>query len=125
MPLFETKDFVMHSGARGYFKIECDNLTDDDLDTLALITSKKYDFNIVKGVPTGGWRIEEAFKKYGNRNSNMLLIVDDVLTTGGSMEEYKAELVKTYINMDVQGIVLFARSKCADWIDPIFQMWEM
>jgi len=48
-----------------------------------------------------------------------LLIVDDVLTTGSSMEEVRKEMGTYYQS---EGFVLFARGECPDWITPLFQM---
>ena len=125
MSLFQRKDFIMHSGGKGYFKIECDDLTDEDIETIALIISKKYDFKQVRGVPTGGDRLMRALVKYRNPESNVLLLVDDVLTTGNSMIEKFHEIIRERYDFDyTQGVVVFARGECPAWIDPIFQMWE-
>jgi orotate phosphoribosyltransferase len=48
------------------------------------------------------------------------LIVDDVLTTGKSMEEMR----KKHSNVLTIGVVLFARGKCPKWVEPIFNMWD-
>lgn len=120
MTLFERKSFIMHSGEKSDFKIECDALTDEDIETLALLISKKYKFCNVYGVPSGGTILEQALVKYmTNDPKDSLLIVDDVLTSGGSMEEVRERLN----NKHIQGVVIFARGKCPDWVTPIFQMW--
>jgi len=125
MSLFQRKDFIMHSGDKGYFKIECDDLTDEDIETIALIISKKYDFKQVRGVPTGGDRLMRALFKYRNPESDVFLIVDDVLTTGSSMIEKFFEVLKEGHKLEhIQGVVVFARGSCPTWVDPIFQMWE-
>jgi orotate phosphoribosyltransferase len=124
MSLFQLKDFIMHSGGKGYFKIECDFLSKGDHETFAKIISKKYDFGIVRGVPTGGFIIEKHLAKYVNVESDVVLIVDDVLTTGNSMNEYRDILRTDYPEHEYKGVVLFARTKCPDWIEPVFQMWE-
>lgn len=120
MTLFERKSFVMHSGEKSDYKIECDALTEEDIETLALLISKKYKFCDVYGVPSGGIRIEQALEKYmTNDSEHPLLIVDDVLTTGASMEEVR----ESVLNRNVIGVVIFARGKCPDWITPVLQMW--
>ena len=119
MSLFQRKSFELHSGGVADFKIECDDLTDEDIETLAFIISKKVKFSKVIGVPTGGNRIEEALLKYVS-SEGPWLIVDDVLTTGTSMEEVKS----LCDNTNIIGIVLFARGKCSYWIKPVFQIWE-
>ena len=120
--LFQSGQFKLNSGKVSNFKIECDALTQEDIDTFALLISQKYKFKEVVGVPTGGIRIEDALKKYCiNDESLPLLIVDDVLTTGGSMERYKnANEDLGYDN--IIGVVLFARNECPQWIDCIFKM---
>lgn len=115
--LFEKKIFTMHSGDVGHWKIECDALTDNELDTLAYIISQKLEFGTVIGIPRGGIRIARALEKYKS-NQGLCLVVDDVLTTGSSMTEVKNQ----HKDKDVIGIVLFARGKCPDWIIPVFQM---
>jgi len=122
MGLFEKKTFVMHSGDTGYYKIECDALTEEDIETIAFIISEKYTFGRVYGVPTGAVRIEKALEKYVTADSNVMLIVDDVLTTGASMKDAKSLFARAYRN--IQGVVIFARTDCPDWIDPIFKMWK-
>ncbi len=115
--LFEKKTFKMHSGDIGHWKIECDALTDEDLDTLAYIIASKLLFKKIIGVPTGGLRIAKALEKYKS-DKGWCLIVDDVLTTGQSMEQAKSQCVDEYI----LGVVLFARDKYPGWIVPVFNM---
>lgn len=123
MGLFERKDFVGHSGDRLDFKIECDNLTEEDLETIAYIVSKKFDFKMVFGVPTGGLIFEEKLKKYTRDDSNNILIIDDVLTTGLSMRDMRSKVFSKYCQYNMIGVVLFSRNKHDKWIHPIFQMW--
>jgi orotate phosphoribosyltransferase len=118
MNLFQKKEITLHSGGKSFFKIECDALTDDDIETLAYIISRKYTFYDVVGIPRGGIRIANALQKYASNGP--LLIVDDVLTTGKSMEEMR----KKHSNVLTIGVVLFARGKCPKWVEPIFNMWD-
>lgn len=121
--LFQKVDIILNSGKPSDFKIECDALTDADIETFAYLISKKYNFRGVVGVPTGGNRIEDALVKYCIDDDSLpLLIVDDVLTTGGSMIKHK----KFYEDLgytNIIGVVLFARGECPDWIDCVFKMW--
>lgn len=121
MELFETKIFTMHSGDTGHWKIECDALTDADIDTLALMISEKFDFMGAYGIPTGAVRLGKALRKYKTIGSDNFLIVDDVLTTGASMVEVKKK-IKTHHN--IIGVVLFARTLPPDWVYPVFQLWN-
>lgn len=124
MSLFQRGNFTLHSGEESWFKIDCDFLTDEDLDTLALLVAEDYrvgPFFIVEGVPTGGERFARALEKYAlskyaTARNPRVLIVDDVLTTGGSMERQRAG------RDNVQGVVIFARGVCPDWVVPLFSM---
>lgn len=119
MNIFQTGEFTLHSGSLSNFKIECDALTDKDLDTIALLISQKFDFKTVIGVPYGGTRLATKLRIYADPNSDNNLVVDDILTTGASMEEYRVTNDEENI-----GIVIFARGPCPEWVMPIFQMWD-
>jgi hypothetical protein len=122
MVLFVKKDIVLHSGAKSDFKIEADSLTDEDIDTLAYLISKKFRFNGVVGVAKGGIRLGKALRQYREDDVGLpILLVDDVLTTGKSMVEW---LDKIGGGLSVIGVVIFARGQCPSWIHPIFQMWN-
>lgn len=119
------KEWEMHSGAQSDFKIECDALTDEDLETLAHLISSKFTFFRIVGVPRGGTRLAEKLKPYTTEKGGKLLIVDDVLTTGTSMEQAKHSHHRNLIATDqIVGVVVFARGKCPDWVHPIFDMSE-
>ena len=53
MNLFVKENFISHSGNKLDFKIECDALTDEDIECIAYIISKKYTFSNVFGIPRG------------------------------------------------------------------------
>lgn len=123
MSLFIKKDWEMHSGGKSNFKIECDALTDEDLETLAYLIYSKFKFSRVMGIPTGGTRLAEKLKNYVIEGEDKILIVDDVLTTGTSMEQAKHVHHRNLIDTDqITGVVVFARGKCPDWVHPIFDM---
>jgi orotate phosphoribosyltransferase len=121
--LFVTQDITLSSGQKSDFKIECDVLTDADIETLARLIGQKYEFNVAIGIPTGGTRLAHALQKYSDKSSKTVLLVDDVLTTGMSMERMRLELGLQGVKY-LTAIVIFARGKCPDWITPMFQMWE-
>jgi len=118
--LFQTGDFTLHSGAKSGWKIECDALTDGDIEALALMLSERLGpFKEVVGVPRGGLRIADAVRKYVTTyTGNPVLIVDDVLTSGGSMNELR----RSYSTQPVIGAVLFARGETPVWVTALFQM---
>lgn len=119
--LFQYKKFTMHSGGKSNFKIECDAITNHDYDTLAKLIAEKYNFKEVHGIPRGGVPFENSLKKYVTNDNNNLLIVDDVLTTGRSMEEAKAEFANHGYD-EIFGIVVFSRGESKSWIKSLFQL---
>lgn len=124
MSLFEKVNFTSHSGKQLDWKIECDALTDEDWECIAYIISKRFKFGRIRGIPNGGLKLASALEKYCDEIAckTVILIVDDVLTTGSSMEEVRNEEIKNIKGVRIiEGIVLFARGKCPDWITPIFQ----
>src|SRR5688572_33099410 len=91
MSLFQSGKFHLHSGAVAHWKIDCDALTDDDLATLAEMAAPFVlnGFGSVEGVPKGGLRFARHFSHLRG-HTDRVLIVDDVLTTGKSMEEQRS-----------------------------------
>lgn len=123
MGLFKWGAFKSHSGVGLLWKIDCDALTDDDIETLARVVAGRFRFSRVHGVPEGGLRLAHALKKYATANSWAILIVDDVLTTGASMEEARRLLLHPFeqaMAPQAIGVVIFARGPCPDWVKPIF-----
>lgn len=118
MALFRNEPLISHAGLKLSFKIECDSLSDSDIETLAVIISQKFVFGKVYGVPRGGLRLSAALEKFKS-SSDKILIVDDVLTTGTSMEEARRD-----IGTNSLGVVIFARGAFPSWIYPIFQLAE-
>ena len=118
MSLFNLGQFTLHSGAQSPFKIDCDALTDADLEALAQIGAQMVPlFGKVEGVPRGGLRLKAALDKYADARWSQLLIVDDVLTTGGSMERQRN-------GRQAVGLVIFARGPCPSWVTPLFTFAE-
>ena len=118
MNLFQLGTFNLHSGETSAFKIDCDALTDGDLDCIAyLLAAKLPFFGPVEGIPSGGLRLAEKMRKYSLNSVHTLLIVDDVLTTGGSLEKHRN-------GRDAIGAVIFSRGAELDWVVPLFKMVE-
>ena len=114
MSLFQLGNFVLHSGQKSNWKISCDFLTRDDWDTLAAIAVERLPaFGSVEGVTRGGWEFAGSLRSYCTRGP--LLIADDVLTTGRSMEELRA-------GRKAIGVVVFARGPCLPWVVPLFSL---
>jgi len=119
--LFNIGEFKLHSGAISGFKIDCDALNDEDMESIAKIISEKLEFSRVIGIPNGGLRLAKALEKY-KENTGSILIVDDVLTTGDSMAEQYDKLKETNKDKDIVGMVLFARGKCPWWVISLFEL---
>ena len=85
MSLFRTGDFTLHSGQSSAFKIDCDYLTVADIraiSRLALVSLPS--FSAVWGIPDGGRVLAAVLRKHIDPSSNRVLIVDDLLATGGT-----------------------------------------
>ena len=115
--MFNWGDFISSAGETLPFKIECDDLTDKDWDTLARIVASRISYKRAIGVPRGGLKFAEALNRYRNKDSMLIIICDDVLTTGKSMQKYYEQ----YSHLPIIGIVVFARRECSAWIKPIFK----
>lgn len=112
--LFQYGMFRLHSGALIPFKVDCDVLTPADWAALARFLAPQLWFAEVEGVPRGGIPFADALRRHSIGEG--LLIVDDVLTTGASMEAQRA-------GREAQGLVLFARGPCPPWVRAVWQ-WE-
>jgi orotate phosphoribosyltransferase len=125
MSLFNFGKFTLKSGARSNFKIDCDALTDKDIDNFAKYIVRVILDGVPVGhivsIPTGGNRlalaIEQQIKFY---EDGYTLIIDDVCTTGGSFIKTREDLLDKYSKFF--GICLFARGKTPTWVFPIFEM---
>jgi hypothetical protein len=116
--MFNWGEFESNAGLKLPFKLELDDLTDADWHCLARIVARRQRFTHVEGVPTGGLKFAAALEPYALGEVDYypdLLIVDDVLTTGGSMERQRA-------GRRAHGVVVFARGNVPAWITPIFEL---
>lgn len=123
--LFQHGKFTLASGATSDYKIECDALTPDDWEGLAAMAMAflPSPFGRVVGVPRGGIPFAKALEKYANPASKRLLIAEDVVTTGGSIERFS--LNNPVVQDDpvtVIGVCVFARGKCPGWVTPLFRL---
>ena len=150
MDLFQKVDFKSSAGLDLTWKIECDAISDDEWKCIAtMIMERANPFRSAIGVPTGGIKLAELLNEYGTGSYlDPVCIVDDVLTTGKSMEEYKVRAIKdeeerisickTYTGVTRSkaeqdiitngsktspvGWVVFARNHPAEWISSLFYM---
>lgn len=120
--LFGSGSFTLHSGRASGLKIDCDALTEADWDTLARLAKVLVGpYSAVVSPGGAGSKFAHALNRYCERG--VLLVADDVLTTGQSMqharETHEDELVH---KVGVKGIVAFARGPLPDWVQAIFHM---
>ena len=119
--LFQLGEFTLSSGEKTHFKIDCDALVDDDIACIAkLVVDMVGDFEEVIGVPTGGLRLARALQKYKVPGCMVLLLVDDVLTTGRNIQELLTSAPTK--DVKIKGAVIFARGECPAWVTPVFQL---
>jgi len=110
MNLFKYGSFTTHSGLTLDWKIDCDALTDDDIDCIArasysLLERIDYPRSNFIGIPSGGVRLANKMQNlFGKEDNSVPLIVDDVLTTGNSMKEVMSQ------HQGSKGLVIFARA---------------
>lgn len=130
MNLFQTGTFTLASGTKSTWKIECDALNDDDWAGLAaiLVLQLPRPFAYVAGVPGGGIPFANALKQYRSSDPHDdLLLVDDVWTTGGSMNKFEQSVLdgRAYplVSRDtILKAVVFARTIPPPDIITLFQM---
>ncbi len=111
--MFNFGNFKSSSGLILSWKIECDHLVAEDWECFARIVRDHVGrFGKVEGVPRGGLPFADALQPYATKGP--LLIVDDVLTTGASMEAHRKGRLAL-------GFVLFSRGVTPGWVQPIFR----
>ena len=119
--LFQKIDFKSHSGLDLTWKIEMDALTPKEWDCIShMIRELSPPFREAIGIPRGGNVLGKLMNRHGTgKKEDPICIVDDVLTTGGSMVECAETEFK---GENVIGWVVFSRSHMPDWIYALFRM---
>tara|TARA_Y100001963_G_C6532740_1_gene331857 strand:+ start:211 stop:609 length:399 start_codon:yes stop_codon:yes gene_type:complete len=120
--LFVEEDFIGHSGGELHWKIECDAITSPEWKCIArmIFERERRPFQAAIGIPRGGVELSRWLNEYSTQNpEHPYLIVDDVLTTGGSMDEYREE---NFDGKESFGWVVFARKQPQPWVKALFQM---
>ena len=123
MNLFQSVDFKSHAGLDLSWKIEMDALEDAEWVTISqMILELSEPFKEAIGVPRGGTKLGKLLNQHGTgKRDNPILIVDDVLTTGGSREDFKRKRVFRNPTKYI-GWVVFARGYPPSWCKALFQM---
>lgn len=126
MNLFQTGPVTLASGAESAYKVECDVLAEADWVGLAAIAKARgllpARFGPVLGVPAGGYGFAHALERYRTPASPVVLVADDVWTTGGSMAKFIAAYFPAGPDYTppVHGLVAFARSAPPDWVKAVW-----
>lgn len=130
--LFEMGWFASHSGFQLPFKIDCDAWTDESLRGVAKFLKWKFAFDEVLAVPShnpeeaAGPRLARILREEHSPDEGYPpLIVDDVLTTGRSMEEFRETVMRNRPAVQPIGFVLVtraARGAGPDWVWPLLRV---
>ena len=122
MDLFQLINFKSHSGLGLTWKIEMDALSDNEWRVIEkMIIERSPPFRKAIGIPTGGTKLGNLLNKHATgKEEDPICIVDDVLTTGRSMECFLTQ--HNYDSSKVIGWVVFARRVCPSWVTALFQM---
>ena len=122
--LFQSIDFKSHSGLNLSWKIEMDALSDPEWFTIKkMIMELTPPFKEAVGIPTGGSKLGNLLNEHGTgKEEDPICIVDDVLTTGESMEYFLTQYQRNRRPFTVIGWVVFARGQCPGWVTSLFQM---
>lgn len=130
--LLKSGNFTLHSGEKSDWIIDCDALTEDDLAVVARMILRKYSRFSSVGCPpshegSAAIRLKDMLAPLASdiRPKYRLLIVDDVFTTGSSMNDIRAgEKLFREPKLEIVGAVIFARRPTPDWIYSVFQVNE-
>lgn len=116
--LFEKGDFKLASEKSSDWIINCRALDTGSWDALAAMAVKILPpFGKVEGVPFGGLSFAIALSIYTQPGCETLLIAEDVVTTGGSMEKVRGD-------REAIGVCVFCRGECPGWVTPLFTVNE-
>ena len=124
MDLFQSVNFKSHSGLNLTWKIEMDALSEQDWFTIKkMIMEITPPFREAVGIPRGGVKLGDLLNEHATgKEGDPICIVDDVLTTGGSMEYFLTQYQRNRRPFTAIGWVVFARTQCPPWVKALFQM---
>ena len=125
--LFQQQDFIGHSGKPLTWKIECDAIQDVEWATIAHMIQEleRRPFGEVVGIPRGGLKLSGPLEQYATgRDEDPLLIVDDVMTTGGSFTEFAEQYFRNRPYREFFGWCVFNRGSdtAPAWVTSLFTM---
>jgi hypothetical protein len=123
--LFQKIDFTSHAGLDLTWKIEMDALSHREWECIShMIRELSPPFREAIGIPRGGNVLGKLLNRHGTgKEEDPICIVDDVLTTGMSMDTYREEMdIERWQKSCALGWVVFARVRPPKWIKALFQM---
>ena len=122
--LFQSIDFTSNSGLDLSWKIEMDALSDPEWFTIKkMIMELTPPFKEAVCIPQGGIKLGDLLNEHGTgKKEDPICIVDDVLTTGESMEYFLTQYQRNRRPFTAIGWVVFARGQCPGWVTSLFQM---
>jgi hypothetical protein len=123
--LFQKIDFTSHAGLDLTWKIEMDALSHREWECIShMIRELSPPFREAIGIPRGGNVLGKLLNRHGTgKEEDPICIVDDVLTTGTSMDTYREEMdIERWQKSCALGWVVFARVRPPKWIKALFQM---
>ena len=125
--LFQKMNFVGHSGKKLTWKIECDAIQSSEWVTIAHIINEleKRPFGEVVGIPRGGVTLGNILQGYATgKDEDPLLIVDDVMTTGGSFKYFAEQHFRNRPYRKFFGWCVFNRGSdnAPAWVTSLFTM---
>ena len=121
--LFQKIDFTSHAGLDLKWKIEMDALSHGEWECIAqMIIELSPPFKEAIGIPRGGNILGKLLNRHGTgKFEDPICIVDDVLTTGTSMKEFKTK--RQWRNPSKYiGWIVFSRCETPYWVNALFQM---
>ena len=125
--LFQSINFKSHSGLDLNWKIECDALSHLEWYTISkMIMEVSPPFREAIGIPRGGIKLATLLNESAatGNEKDPICIVDDVLTTGESMEHFLSQYWRNRRPFTAIGWVVFSRAQTPDWVQALFQMPE-
>lgn len=124
--LFNWGAYILSSGRKSKLKIDCDALTPADLlACVKLLRAILSEFDYVVGIPSGGTALANLMQKYTTKEKgdpHIILIVDDVFTTGASLCRERDRLQKLFPRATIFGAVIFSRMRLTDRLTSLFTL---
>lgn len=116
MTIFNYGNYTLPSGGRSRWKLDLSELNDEEWVEIADIAIRCLPlFGSVESVPTGGDKLANILHAHRRKDHPNILIVEDVITTGQSME-----LIRDGRD-DAVGLAVFSRmNPPPPWVTPLF-----